>query len=71
MLQKGKSEQIISKTLNIWHQKNAFFQQIRKASLSQIGAMISRLAQADYEIKTGRTNPRNAAEQLVTALATS
>lgn len=67
MLQQGRAEWDVRKTLRIWH--DAFFAQLARVSLAQIGRLIQRLAQADYEIKTGRTSAKSAAEQLVTTLA--
>lgn len=69
MLQKGKSEWDVGKSLRIWHRMDAFFEQLRKASLVEIGLLIQRLARADYEIKTGRATPRTAIEQLIMTMA--
>ncbi len=69
MLQKGRPEPEIKKALQIWHEPDAFFSQLAKVTLAEIGQLIQRLAQADYQIKTGRTTARSAAEQLVMSLA--
>jgi DNA polymerase-3 subunit delta len=65
MLQKGRDEWDIAKSLRIWYRVDELFEQLRKTSLIKIGAMIQRLARADYEIKTGRATPRTVIEQLI------
>ena len=69
MLDDGVSTNSVASKLRIWGNKEGFFAQLRKMSLNQIGSYISQLAQTDYEIKTGRTNPRIAAEKLAFKLA--
>lgn len=69
MLQKGRTEWDVGKTLRIWHRADAFFGQLRKTSLAEIGLLIQQLARADYEIKTGRATPRTAIEQMIMAVA--
>jgi len=69
MLQQGRAESEVKKTLQIWHGTDVFFVQLAKVTLDEIGRLIQRLAQADYLIKTGRTTAQSAAEQLVTTLA--
>jgi len=69
MLQKGRSEGDVGKSLRIWHRADAFFTQLRKVSLVEIGMLIERLARADYEIKTGRATPMTAIEQLIMTMA--
>jgi DNA polymerase-3 subunit delta len=71
MLQKGQTEWEVTRSLRIWHRADEFFAQLRKTSLVEIGSFVQRLAQADYEIKTGRATPKTAAEQLIMALATA
>jgi DNA polymerase-3 subunit delta len=71
MLQQGRTEWDIGKSMRIWHQADAFFAQVRKASLVEIGLLIQKLARADYEIKTGRATPKTAIEQLIMAVATT
>ncbi len=68
MLQRGSPSSVVEKKLNIWSNKDAFFNQLRKISLSQIGQYLQQLAQTDYEIKTGRTKAQVAVEQLVLKL---
>ena len=69
MLDQGSSQWDVGKKLRIWHGKEKFFTQLNKVKLSQLGSLISSLAHTDYEIKTGRTAPGTAAEQLVIKLA--
>ena len=67
MLQEGTTEREVREALRVRH--DAFFRQLARVSLAQIGRLIQRLAQVDYEIKTGRTTAKSAAEQLVMTLA--
>jgi len=60
----------ITNRLRIWSNKDGFFLQVRKLSLKQLGENLQRLADMDYAIKTGRTKPQVAIEQLVLKLAT-
>lgn len=65
LLNKGISQYQIAGQLKIWGNKEAFFRQLKKVSLKQVGEQIKHLAQIDYAIKTGQAKPRTAAEQLV------
>jgi DNA polymerase-3 subunit delta len=69
LLDKGIHPNAIVKRLRIWGNKDGFFAQLRKMSLKQIGDGIQQLAEIDYAIKTGRTKPQVAIEQLVLKLA--
>ena len=69
LLEKGVHPQDITKRLRIWGDSAAFFGQVRKLSLTQIGDYLKQLAETDYAIKTGRTKPQIAIEQLVLKLA--
>jgi DNA polymerase-3 subunit delta len=68
LLDKGVRPDAIVKRLRIWGNKDGFFAQLRKMSLRQIGDGIQQLAEIDYAIKTGRTKPQVAIEQLVLQL---
>ncbi|MFC1739298.1 DNA polymerase III subunit delta [Planctomycetota bacterium] len=70
MLEKGVNPGQIAAKLRIWSNKDAFFRQLRKLSLKQIGSYLQRLAATDHAIKTGRTTPASAMERLVLKLAT-
>ena len=65
LLDKGDRPDAIAKKLRIWGNTDNFFAQLRKMSLKQIGDRIQQLAEIDYAIKTGRTKPQVAIEQLV------
>ena len=66
MLEKGINAGEIAAKLQIWRgREQAFFRQLEKMSLRQIGGILEQLAQIDYAIKTGRTRAGVAIEQLV------
>lgn len=71
LLDEGVRPDAIAKKLQIWGNKDSFFSQLRKMSLEQIGDGIQELAEIDYAIKTGRTTPQVAIEQLVLTLASA
>ena len=70
LLEKGVRPSDVATRLRIWGNKDSFFLQLRKMSLAQLGAILRRLADMDYAIKTGRTKAEVATEQLVLALTT-
>ena len=57
--------------MRIWGNKEKFFAQLRSVSLKQLGDNLCQLAATDYAIKTGRTKPQVAIEQMVLKLAGS
>lgn len=69
LLDKGESFGQIIKKLNIWSNKETFFDQLKRISLKQIGKYLQQLAETDYAIKTGRTQAPVAMEQMVLSLA--
>lgn len=69
LLEKGLAPAEVAKSLGIWGNKEAFFAQLKKMSLQQIGTNLQQLAAIDYAIKTGRTKTQVAAEQLVLKLS--
>jgi DNA polymerase-3 subunit delta len=69
LLDEGVRPDAIVKNLRIWGNKDSFFAQLRNMSLKQIGDGIQQLAGIDYAIKTGRTKPQVAIEQLVLKLS--
>ena len=71
LLEKGLRPDEIAKKLRIWSNRDALFAQLKKTSLKQIGDNLQQLAATDYAIKTGRTKPHIAIEQLVLKLATA
>jgi DNA polymerase-3 subunit delta len=68
LLEKGVSASEITKKMRIWSNTDAFFAQLRKISLKKIGAILQRLADIDYEIKTGKTKAQVAIEKLILKL---
>ena len=70
LLGKGMTTGQIIKQLNIWSNKDKFFDQLKQISLKQIGSYLQQLAQTDYAIKTGRTKTPVAMEQMVMSLMT-
>jgi DNA polymerase III subunit delta len=71
LLDKGHNPGQVAGELKIWGNKNAFFAQLRKVTLKQIGDNLQYLAEIDYAIKTGQAKPQVAAEQLVFKLASN
>jgi len=68
LLEKGNTPSEIVSRLRIWSNKDSFFARVRKVSLRQIGGYLQKLAEIDHAIKTGRTKPQVAMEQLVLGL---
>jgi DNA polymerase-3 subunit delta len=68
LLEQGVRPYEVAGRLRIWGNKDSFFTQLRKMSLKQIGDTLQQLAGIDYAIKTGRTKPQVAIEQLVLKL---
>ena len=69
LLEEGLGPAEVAKRLRIWGNKDAFFAQLRKISLEQIGKNLQQLAETDYRIKTGQTKAKLATERLVLRLA--
>jgi len=69
LLDEGVRPDSIAKKLGIWGNKDGFFAQLRRMTLKQVGDSLEQLAATDYAIKTGRTKPQVAIEQLVLTLA--
>lgn len=69
LLVKGESTGQIIKKLQIWSNKDKFFDQLRQIPLKQIGKFLQHLAETDYAIKTGRTQAHVAMEQMVLSMA--
>ena len=68
LLEKGLRRGEVEKKLRIWGNKDGFFAQLRRMSLTQIGTYLQHLAETDYAIKTGRTKAPVAMEQFVLQL---
>jgi len=65
----GEPIGMIIKKLQIWSNRDKFFEQLKQISLQQIGRYLQRLAETDYAIKTGRTHAPVAMEQMVLSMA--
>ena len=59
----------IAKQLRIWYNKDRFFAQLQRTTLSQIATFLEELAAVDHAIKTGQAQAAIAIEQLVLRLA--
>jgi DNA polymerase-3 subunit delta len=68
LLGKGEGTGQVMKKLQIWSNKDKFFEQLNKIPLKQIGKYLQQLAETDYAIKTGRTQAPVAMEQMVLSL---
>ncbi len=68
MLAKGLSPEAVSKKLRIWN-GSEFFGALEKMPLVKIGDCLARLAEIDYQIKTGRATAQTAIEAMVVQLA--
>jgi DNA polymerase-3 subunit delta len=68
MLEEGVRPADVASQLRIWGNKDIFFLQLRRMPLKRIGDVLGQLADIDYAIKTGRTKPQVAIEQLVLKL---
>jgi len=69
LLVKGVNAGEICSRLKIWKNKEAFFAQLKKVTLEQIGSLIEQLAQTDYAMKTGKTKAKVAMEQIILQLS--
>jgi len=58
----------IAKQLRIWYNKDRFFAQLQRTTLSQIATFLEELAAVDHATKTGQTQAAVAVEQLVLKL---
>lgn len=59
----------IAKQLRIWYNKDRFFAQLQRTTLSQIATFLEELAAVDHATKTGQAQAAIAIEQLVLRLA--
>jgi DNA polymerase III delta subunit len=59
----------VAKQLRIFYNKDRFFAQLQRMTLSQIAGVLEELAAVDYATKTGQAQPAIAIEQLVLRLA--
>jgi DNA polymerase-3 subunit delta len=69
MLDKRISPIDVAKQLRIFYNKDRFFAQLQRTTLSQIAGILEELAAVDYATKTGQAQAAVAIEQLVLKLA--
>jgi DNA polymerase-3 subunit delta len=67
-LAKGANPSEVAGKLRIWRDKDAFFNQLRRVSLSDIGSVMRRLAAIDNATKSGQGTAEVAIEQLVVSM---
>lgn len=68
LLEKGLRQGEIAGRCKIWGNKEAFFAQVGRMNLKDIGSMLERLAETDYAIKRGGTKAPVAIEKLVLSI---
>jgi DNA polymerase-3 subunit delta len=69
LLQEGCNEYEAAGKARIFYNKEAQLAQLRRLTIKQIGDQLKRLAEIDYQIKTGQAQPRIAIEQFVLKMA--
>jgi DNA polymerase III subunit delta len=70
LLDKRMNPAQIAAQLRIWSNKDRFFAQLQRTTLSRIGQFLEELAAIDYATKTGQAQTPVAIEQLVLKLTT-
>jgi DNA polymerase-3 subunit delta len=66
LLLKGANQAAVAKELRLfWKVKDSFMAQAQRLTLEQISGLLQRLAEIDYQIKTGQTRAEVAIEQMV------
>jgi DNA polymerase III subunit delta len=71
LLDKRVNPAQIATQLRIWGNKDRFFAQLQRTTLSRIGSFLEELAAVDYATKTGQAQTPIAIEQLVLKLSVS
>ncbi len=61
-------DQILSR-LRVWYNKEGFVRQMKKLSLEKIAAVLLKLGQIDYQLKTGKATAQTAIEKLTVHLS--
>jgi len=70
LLSQGKSPEAVAKDLHLfWKGQETFMAQAQRLTLEQISLLLQRLAEIDFQIKTGRTRAEVAVERMVLGLA--
>jgi DNA polymerase III subunit delta len=67
MLAEGQATEMVAKKLRVWN-RDEFFGTLKKMPLEKIGGCLKRLAEIDYDIKTGRATAETAIETMVVQL---
>lgn len=66
LLSQGRDPAAVAKDLRLfWKGQDTFMAQVQRLTLEQIAFLMQRLAETDFQIKTGRTRAKVAVEQLV------
>ncbi|MCX5632213.1 MAG: DNA polymerase III subunit delta [Phycisphaerae bacterium] len=68
MLKNGQGAETIARKLRIWN-SDGFFGTLRKMPLERIGSCLKRLAEIDYDVKTGRATAETAIETMIVNLS--
>jgi DNA polymerase-3 subunit delta len=68
MLKDGQGAETIARKLRIWN-SDGFFGTLRKMPLERIGDCLRRLAEIDYDVKTGRATAETAIEIMIVNLS--
>jgi DNA polymerase-3 subunit delta len=68
LLSKGVNQAQAAAKCRVWKDKDAFFRQLAKFKLEEIGALLQELAGIDHGIKTGQVTAATAMEQFVVKL---
>ncbi|PKL44536.1 MAG: DNA polymerase III subunit delta [Planctomycetes bacterium HGW-Planctomycetes-1] len=68
MLKKSRPDEVAKKLRIFWNQKQ-FFDVVKKMTLKRIGDCLRRLAEIDYQIKTGQATAQTAIESMIVELA--
>ncbi|HON92988.1 MAG TPA: DNA polymerase III subunit delta [Sedimentisphaerales bacterium] len=71
LLEKRVNPADVAKQLRIFYNKDRFFAQLQRMTLSQIAGVLEELAAVDHATKTGQTQSAIAIEQLVLKLASA
>ncbi len=71
LLEKRTNPEVIAKQLRLWSNKDRFFAQLQRISLTQIAAFLEELAAIDHATKTGQGQAPVLIEQLVLKLASA
>ncbi len=68
MLKDGQSDWTIARNLRIWNSEE-FFKTLKKMPIEKLGGCLKRLAEIDYDIKTGRARAETAIETMIVEIS--